>query len=57
MIVGATLGGITLIALAIAIDLIVGDPRALPHPVVIMAAAKMERRAASAHRGRWRMGY
>ncbi|WP_447045610.1 adenosylcobinamide-phosphate synthase CbiB [Vreelandella sp. H-I2] len=36
MIVGATLGGMTLIALAIAIDLIVGDPRALPHPVVIM---------------------
>lgn len=36
MIVDATLGGITLIALAIVIDLIVGDPRPLPHPVVIM---------------------
>lgn len=36
MIVGATLGGITLIALAIVIDLVVGDPRSLPHPVVIM---------------------
>lgn len=36
MISGATLGGMTLIVLAIVIDLVVGDPRALPHPVVLI---------------------
>ncbi|MEL7896279.1 adenosylcobinamide-phosphate synthase CbiB [Vreelandella neptunia] len=36
MIPGVTLGGITLIVLAIVIDLVVGDPRSLPHPVVLM---------------------
>lgn len=36
MILGATLGGIVLIIFAIAIDLVVGDPRSLPHPVVLM---------------------
>lgn len=36
MIEGATLGGITLVVLAIVIDLIVGDPRSLPHPVVLI---------------------
>lgn len=36
MIPGATLGGITLIVLAIVIDLVVGDPRSLPHPVVLI---------------------
>ncbi|EHJ92118.1 adenosylcobinamide-phosphate synthase CbiB [Vreelandella boliviensis] len=34
--VGATFGGIVLIILAIAIDLIVGDPRSWPHPVVLI---------------------
>lgn len=36
MIPGATFGGIVLIILAIAIDLMVGDPRSLPHPVVLI---------------------
>ena len=36
MIPGVTLGGITLIVLAIVIDLVVGDPRSLPHPVVLI---------------------
>lgn len=36
MITGATFGGMVLIILAIAIDLIVGDPRTLPHPVVLI---------------------
>ncbi|MGP9767816.1 adenosylcobinamide-phosphate synthase CbiB [Halomonas sp. AOP13-D3-9] len=36
MIPGATLGGIALIVLAIVIDLVVGDPRSLPHPVVLI---------------------
>ena len=36
MIPGATFGGIVLIIFAIAIDLVVGDPRSLPHPVVLM---------------------
>lgn len=36
MIPGATVGGIVLIILAIAIDLVVGDPRSLPHPVVLI---------------------
>ncbi len=33
---GATFGGIVLIIFATAIDLVVGDPRSLPHPVVLM---------------------
>lgn len=36
MIVGTMLGGIVLISLAICIDLIVGDPRSTPHPVVLI---------------------
>ena len=36
MILGATFGGIVLIIFAIAIDLVVGDPRSLPHPVVLI---------------------
>ena len=36
MIPGATFGGIVLIIFATAIDLVVGDPRSLPHPVVLM---------------------
>lgn len=32
----ATLTGVALIALAIMIDLIVGDPRSIPHPVVLI---------------------
>ena len=36
MIAGATLSGIVLIIIAIIIDLLVGDPRALPHPVVLI---------------------
>lgn len=36
MILGASFGGIVLIILAIAIDLMVGDPRSLPHPVVLI---------------------
>ncbi|MEA2119229.1 adenosylcobinamide-phosphate synthase CbiB [Halovibrio sp. HP20-50] len=36
MISSATLGGIVLILFAIAIDLVVGDPRSLPHPVVLI---------------------
>ena len=52
-------------ALAIVIDLIVGDPRALPHPVVIIGKAisaleyrwnkgSPQRRRAHRGRGRWR---
>lgn len=36
MIPGVTLGGNALIVLAIVIDLVVGDPRSLPHPVVLI---------------------
>ena len=36
MSISATSGGIALIALAIAVDLMVGDPRSLPHPVVLI---------------------
>jgi adenosylcobinamide-phosphate synthase len=36
MILGATFGGIVLIIFAIAIDLVIGDPRSLPHPVVLI---------------------
>ncbi len=36
MIVGATFSGMTLIVLAIGLDVIVGDPRSLPHPVVLI---------------------
>ena len=36
MIPGATFGGIVLVIFAIAIDLVVGDPRSLPHPVVLI---------------------
>lgn len=36
MMAGATWTGVVLIALAIALDLIVGDPRAVPHPVVLI---------------------
>lgn len=32
----ATITGVALIALAIMIDLIVGDPRSIPHPVVLI---------------------
>lgn len=36
MIAGISLGGLIMIALAIVIDLIAGDPRSLPHPVVLI---------------------
>ena len=36
MIPGATFGGIVLVIFAIAIDLVDGDPRSLPHPVVLI---------------------
>ncbi len=36
MIPGATFCGIVLIIFAIAIDLVIGDPRSLPHPVVLI---------------------
>lgn len=43
-------GGVVIVALAIVIDLVVGDPRSLPHPVVIIG------RAISALEQRWNQG-
>lgn len=46
MIVGATFIGVALISLAVVIDLLVGDPRSIPHPVVLMGRfiSRFERR-------------
>lgn len=43
-------GEIVIVALAIVIDLVVGDPRSLPHPVVIIG------RAISVLEQRWNQG-